>query len=217
MRPLLVAALLCVLGCASGHATRHPDNYLRYVSFDVPLHEHVLLRWRKRDMPLKVYLPFPKSYQFKDPQAVYDVVRDGVLDWSDVAAPGIPSFTFVDTAREADIPIFWEKESKGWFIAYCSYDIHEAARRFGVDRILVTAREADGREARLDDVYSTVLHEMGHALGLGGHSPDPGDVMYPWIVKRQKLTQLSPRDRETLRLLYQRPVGKRISSPRSAD
>jgi len=215
MRRLLLAPLLCALGCASGPSAPPPDNYLRYVSFEVGIHDHVLLHWRKRDMPLRVYLPFPKEYQFKDPEAVHDAVRDGILDWTDVAGPGIPSFTFVDTAEEADIPIFWEKESKGWFIASCSYSREVLHRHFKVDRILVTAREADGREARLEDVYTTVLHEMGHALGLGGHSPNKADVMYPWRQQSRRLTTLSPRDRETLRLLYQRPVGQPISSPRS--
>ena len=58
------------------------------------------------------------------------------------------------------------------------------------------------------------VHEMGHALGLGGHSPDPSDVMYKSVGAA---TEPSARDRETLRLLYARPIGKTVVGPRSAD
>ncbi len=58
-------------------------------------------------MPLRVHLPAPPDSMFSDPEAVVDSVRDGILDWSDVAKPGVPSFVFVDAAGDADIPIVW--------------------------------------------------------------------------------------------------------------
>lgn len=45
------------------------------------------------------------------------------------------------------------------------------------------------------------LHEVGHALGLQGHSPNPDDVMYPVATFIQR-TDLSSRDVKTIRLLY---------------
>ena len=48
------------------------------------------------------------------------------------------------------------------------------------------------------DLYSVVLHETGHALGLG-HSDQPGDVMYPYYRLQ---THLSDRDIATVRSLY---------------
>jgi len=53
---------------------------------------------------------------------------------------------------------------------------------------------------------SILLHEMGHALGLTGHSPHPRDVMYKYVTQETR-ARLTPRDRTTLRELYSRPNG----------
>jgi hypothetical protein len=216
---LMGAALMTGLpGCAgNGNAEPGPaPHYLRYVWIEVPVNEKVHLRWPKRAMPLKVHLPRPPDGMVGDPDAVLDAVRDGVLDWTDVAAPGIPSFAFVDAPGQADIPIIWEATPSGdWYVAHCAYDIHPLQRRFGVSRILVTGRWR-GQEPSLDTFYAVVLHEMGHALGLTGHSPDRRDTLYPQVnaVGRPQITD---RDRETLRLLYERPIGHRVSGARRAD
>jgi len=210
-RGSLASVVVAALGCAGGGSPAAPD-YLRYVAYDVGF-EHVLLRWQEERMPLRVYLPAPPPRFVSDPEAVHDAVRDGITDWSDAAGPGVPSFRFVDDPGDADIPIVWDSEPTSDFIAYCLYDVNAPQRRFGVARILVTARR-DGREVPLEALYLTVLHEMGHALGLAGHSPEAGDVMYRTSSTSKGLTA---RDRETLRLLYSKPNGTRVVGARSAD
>lgn len=210
---LVVVALL---GCASGD--RRPDrpNYLKYVSFQMPGNENVLLHFSKREMPLSVYLARPDPKLFADPDALYELVYDGILDWTDVGGPGIPSFEFVDDPGDADIPIQWEADLAGaWFIGRCVWDVDVLTRRFGVAHIVVTGKVREGVEATPGQVYATMLHEVGHALGLGGHSPDPQDVMYRATSRGQG--QLTERDRETLRLLYERPSGRRLTGARNAD
>jgi predicted Zn-dependent protease len=54
---------------------------------------------------------------------------------------------------------------------------------------------------------------MGHALGIGGHSPDPGDIMYARASKTAS-NGLSERDRATLAELYARPIGARVAGGR---
>ena len=56
----LLALALAAPGCAT--RTRQPsDHYLRYVGFELPFNENVLLHWSRRQMPLRVHLPVPPS------------------------------------------------------------------------------------------------------------------------------------------------------------
>jgi predicted Zn-dependent protease len=148
-----------------------------------------------------------------NPEAVLDAVRDGFSDWTNVAGEGVPSFTFVANARDADIPVVWETEPSGdWYIAHCAMDVNLRQRRFGVSRILVLARY-HGDPHDLETLYQTMLHEVGHALGLG-HSPYRDDIMYASVGVAK---ELSPRDRETLRKLYARPSGHPLGGALTGD
>jgi predicted Zn-dependent protease len=213
----LLASVWLALACAGGaRENREPaDDYLRYVGFNLGFRDSVLLHWSRGQMPLRVHLPQPPEGFYTDPVAVREVVRDGVTDWANVAGPGLPSFVFVDTPRDADIPIAWAFEAPDptWYIAYCVYAQTITSRQLAVDQILVTARWR-GEEPALDVIYGTMLHEMGHALGLHGHSPEPNDVMGGSARAGVKLTE---RDRATLRALYARPNGHRVTGPKRVD
>jgi predicted Zn-dependent protease len=207
---LLAAAFACGSGAPGPGPARDADNYLRWVAVRMPVGgESLLLRWPDGSMPLKVHLPRPPDGLFEDPEAIHDSVRDGILDWTDVAGPGIPRFVFVDDKGAADIPIVWAAQPDGaWYIAFCAYEPNLTGRRLDVSHILVTARWQDGRVADVHDVHRVLLHEMGHALGLTGHSPLDTDIMGG--PPREGVDSLSQRDRNTLKALYARPIGTRI-------
>ena len=167
-------------------------------------------------MPLRVHLPLPPAGLFPDSEAIQSSVRDGVTDWSDVVAPGVPSFTFVDDAGDADIDVVWAAKPSGdWYVAFCSPHVDVMKHKLvAPTHVLITGRWKDGRLADLHDVYAIVLHEMGHALGLNGHSPNRADIMYPRIPGTAG-AEISARDRETLRRLYEKPIGTHVSGART--
>ena len=51
-------------------------------------------------------------------------------------------------------------------------------------------------------VYNTCLHEIGHVLGILGHSSDKKDIMYAISKSDTKKRTLSKKDINTLKLLY---------------
>lgn len=51
---------------------------------------------------------------------------------------------------------------------------------------------------------ATARHELGHALGIWGHSPDPGDVLYYAQVRQPP--PISSRDLNTLKRIYEQPT-----------
>ncbi len=222
----LAGAGLLVAACASDDPAGYdpsvreqPRNssahYLRYVAFKPPARPGTVMRWQIDKMPLRVHLPEPPEGMFFDPDGVMSAVRRGILDWTDTAEPGVPSFRFVEDHSDADVPVVWANQSRGWWVAFAAYDLTTDSKIFRVNRILVAARYPDGSEATFDDLYMTMLHEMGHALGLLGHSPEPDDVMYEkghWLSDG-----LTERDRSTLHMLYSRSIGSRIAGAKSKD
>ena len=67
-----------------------------------------------------------------------------------------------------------------------------------------------GEDNTSTQIYNTALHEIGHALGISGHSDNPNDVMYGnnnAVTKFASIFEdetafLSKRDLNTITLLY---------------
>ncbi len=63
---------------------------------------------------------------------------------------------------------------------------------------LVESNEAEARYLTLRNI---VAHELGHAVGLLGHSPNKGDLMYPITDEHSRISQ---RDLNTVKRLYEK-------------
>ena len=73
---------------------------------------------------------------------------------------------------------------------------------FTVEVILMLEGDGTIGELSQKEMRTVCLHEFGHAIGLWGHSPHPGDVSYPTATVQQP----SAGDITTLRKLYNTPL-----------
>ena len=78
-----------------------------------------------------------------------------------------------------------------------------AESEFTVEVILMLEGDATIGELTQEEMRTVCLHEFGHAIGLWGHSPHPGDINYPTATAQQP----SARDIATLRRLYNTPLN----------
>ncbi len=79
----------------------------------------------------------------------------------------------------------------------------DASPPFTVEVILMLEGDGTIGELSQEEMRTVCLHEFGHALGLWGHSPHPGDISYPTATAQHPST----RDITTLRRLYDTPLN----------
>ena len=117
------------------------------------------------------------------------------------ATGGLVAFTFAEEPADAEVHVT--------FVDATDPDIPPSTGEQAVTQLewtegtprdtLIDARVKIRAGLRSSEVGSIAAHEVGHALGITGHSDDPDDLM----ASRFKAgTAVSPRDADTLAFLY---------------
>ncbi len=161
-----------------------------------------LMRWTF--MPLKVYIAPMNFYSKQGEDYKYRaMVKQALEAWQKVSNGKI-SFKIVSTLLESNVNIEWKRVDRQ-ALGYCTFQydpnnrLYSAEVQIGLTEGLVHAQYMDE-----DEVYHTILHEIGHALGLG-HSPYKTDIMY--TPHQKGIKNLSTNDKLTLKWLYNFPQG----------
>lgn len=209
-------------------------NYLPYMAHrlaigDGPEEVLVLCRWSEERFPLAVYIERPRiprslqnEFDPRSPESYVEAVQSALALW-ERELEGKVRFRLVARRREADLRIVLRGEVAPAPDASISVlgttPLRHACRIEGEGEAtgtLVVDFEVSRMRLYLaddfgllnpDQVERVAVHELGHVLGMRGHSPVPADVMYPVARDRLAVSGLSTQDVNSFLSLYAAPNG----------
>ena len=168
-------------------------------------------RWPLEKLPIKVYVDSGAGVAgMRDSFA--RLFLESLKEWT-IASQGKIGFQLVPQPDLADITCSWTSDlsaaagdGENGITDSVSVDRNHGA--FEVDKAKIKIRTGKGAPGSYsfvsdDCMKATCLHEIGHALGFKGHSPNSHDMMYYKEIPAIKPV-LSERDKNTLLRLYEK-------------
>ena len=159
-------------------------------------------RWFQSQMPIPVYIHSGTGLKGYDES--YDrILKESFAHWEE-AAPNLIKFRFVDVPDHALIECIWTADRSEFASPIRLGEASTRSRKEKLTHSKIRLITMDSDDGPLKHLKGTCIHEIGHALGLHGHSSDPGDIMFMWARSVDRTT-LSERDKATIRALYSIP------------
>lgn len=169
------------------------DNYLTHV-----ITNGKIVHFSTQKMPLKVYISNGFNiggWSSSMKQAVSIAMRR----WQS-ASRGKVSFVQTTNASQADITVRWQKNFSDNILGVSPFQsVGDTIIRS--DITLAVYYPNSDQPIPYNELVTIATHEMGHAIGLKGHSPYPQDVMY-YSTSHSGDQALSQRDINTIGMLY---------------
>lgn len=171
----------------------------------VPLNNQIL-RWEDDAFPLKVYVSGGDS--------TYQSAVKKAFDYWTYASKNFFSFAYTTNENDADVRVRITGSAKTncgeegcLYVAALTAPMIKSGILKYMNMLIYTS-DPYGRVIPPDNIYKTTLHEIGHVLGIMGHSDNPENLMYSSGKHdeseyfSQHVTVLSAQDINTLNYLY---------------
>lgn len=129
-----------------------------------------------------------------------DDLKYAIKEWQD-GSSGLVAFEIVDKPDGADILLSWSNKIEEYYREHPMgmAELHRINQeKYYVEMQICLRDPITGKPLSNDQMKIVLLHEIGHAIGLWGHSKDKNDVMY---YASDKL-HLSENDISTVKTLY---------------
>jgi predicted Zn-dependent protease len=188
-------------------------------------------RWDKEKMPIKVFIQNAETQHGKTVGGYKQSFRTALLaaldDWCQA------------TGNRVKYELVPDKEHADMFCTWTSDPLEVAENgtlsERGAAKVIVKGSQIERATLKIltrpileegvlseDEMKKACLHEVGHVLGLQGHSTNNHDVMFFTVDTATVWPVLSRRDRMTILRLYQnypvvatKPISVPITSPAS--
>ena len=133
--------------------------------------------WQKS--PINVYIP-------KDPYA--ESLKRAFSKWQSLSSNKI-KFNYVAKGPAYIDVVFTEKES-GSESPIASYNIQTSGNKITKAEIRIATKGKDIKKYSRNYIYTTMLHEVGHALGMPHNDRKKSSIMYSQITETQQILNI---------------------------
>lgn len=180
--------------------------------FEDTLVKEKILHWSGTNRIIKIYTPPASSFEGWKP-AYAESLERAFRTWQEILENQV-QFEFVKKEIDADVIINWHVNNRqqigDTFFSRYGNTLTNADINFHL-------KDENNNFLTPETFYRISLHEVGHLLGIVGHSQNPIDIMFPTLTYTAKP---SARDIATIRKIYAQtpditnPAGKTLSEYR---
>jgi tetratricopeptide (TPR) repeat protein len=159
--------------------------------------------WPASHIPVKVFIGSGLDTAGFKPRYA-EILKQSFSDWA-AASKGAISFAFVGDAKSADIECYWVSDPRLLHNPAEDGEARLTKSNAGLVHCtiqLMTIPNLPEMPMTENRMRHNSLHEIGHALGITGHTTDPRDAMFFSSSLEDTWKDLSSRDANTIVRLY---------------